>query len=156
MTFDELVDALSNATGAAVENSDDAVGFEIGGMELFMMRMMHPDIGEYLVMAADLGEVPPERPEKLYQALLDAGHNFAGAGGGTFARNPDDGHIWLQWREPLGALTVEYALAALKSLGDAALRWRGIIKDCREGSEIPSEQGSHDHGGHGGFGFIRV
>ena len=43
------------------------------------MRVAQEGESEYLVVAADLGEPPPERLEKLYQALLDAGHNFAGA-----------------------------------------------------------------------------
>ena len=68
-------------------------------MPFFLMRVANEGESEYLVVAADLGEPPPERLEKLYQALLDAGHNFAGAGGGVLARNPGDGHIWLQSRD---------------------------------------------------------
>ena len=50
------------------------------------MKVAHEGEGEYLVVAADIGEPPPQGLEKLYQVLLDAGHRFAGAGGGVFAQ----------------------------------------------------------------------
>jgi hypothetical protein len=140
MTFSEIVDALSRELGAQFENHDDAIGFDVGGKAFFMMRVAQPGASEYLVMAADLGEVPPERPEKLYQALLDAGHNFAGAGGGVLARNPGDGHIWLQSREPFASMDVETAVSKVKALGDAAINWRDIIREYREGASIPEPE----------------
>ena len=73
----------------------------------------------------------------FFQALLDAGHNFAGAGGGVFARNPHDGHIWLQLREAFASIDVETAISKVKALGDAAINWRNIIREYREGASIP-------------------
>ena len=78
--------------------------------------------------------------EKLYEALLDAGHAFAGAGGGVFARNPADGHIWLQLREAYASIDVESAIDKVKALGEAAVNWRDIIREYREGSSIPGVQ----------------
>ncbi len=156
MTFAEFTDAVSGEIGGSLEVREDALGFEVGGIEFFVMSVSHPGAREYLVMAADLGEVPPERPEKLYQALLDAGHNYHGAGGGTFARNPENGHIWLQWREPLSSLTVESAMEELKSLGDAALKWRDVVKDYREGAELAGEEPSGAVDGLGDTGFLSV
>ncbi len=156
MKFEELVEALSNASGAALDNSDGAIGLEVGGMGFFVLNVVPPGQGEYLVVAADLGEVPPERPEKLYQAMLEAGYRYQGAAGGTFARNPEDGHIWLQWYEQVSALTVESAMEAIKSLGDAAVKWRDVIKDYREGSELPSMMPSDAVGERDISGFISV
>jgi hypothetical protein len=121
------------------------------------MRVAKEGEGEYLVVAADLGEPPPERPEKLYQALLDAGHNFAVAGGGVFARNPSDGHIWLQLREAFASIDVETAISKVKALGDAAVNWRDIIREYREGSSLPEPETAGDEsGGEGLPGFMRV
>ena len=138
MEFRELVQQFAERFGIEVpEIVDEAAAFDADGMPFFLMRVVNEGESEYLVVAADLGEPPPERLEKLYQALLDAGHNFAGAGGGVLARNPGDGHIWLQSREPFALMNVETAISKVKTLGDAAIKWRDIIKEYREGSSIP-------------------
>ena len=138
---------------------DEAAAFDADGMPFFMMRVANEGESEYLVVAADLGEPPPERLEKLYQAFLDAGHNFAGAGGGVLARNPGDGHIWLQSRESLSSLDVEAALAKIKSLGDAAVNWRDIIREYREGTSIPEPEAAATYeapAGGGNVGLMMV
>ena len=136
MEFNEFIQQFADKYGIQVPGIvDDAVAFDADGMPFFVMRVANES--EYLVIAADLGEPPPERPEKLYQALLDAGHNFAGAGGGVFARNPVDGHIWLQLREALAPIDIETAISKVSMLGDAAVNWRDIIREYREGTSIP-------------------
>ena len=137
MEFREFINEFAKRFGIEVpEIVDEAVAFDADGMPFFMMRVANEGESEYLVVAADLGEPPPERPEKLYQALLDAGHNFAGAGGGVLARNPSDGHIWLQSREAFASMDIETAISKVKSLADAAANWRDIIKEYREGTSI--------------------
>jgi len=138
MDFSKFIQQFSERFGIEVpEIVDEAAAFDADGMPFFLMRVANEGESEYLVVAADLGEPPPERLEKLYQALLDAGHNFAGAGGGVLARNPGDGHIWLQSREPFALMDVETAISKVKTLGDAAIKWRDIIKEYREGASIP-------------------
>ena len=158
MEFGKFIQQFAERVGIAVpEIVDEAAAFDADGMPFFLMRVANEGESEYLVVAADLGESPPERLEKLYQALLDAGHNFAGAGGGVFARNPHDGHIWLESREALSSLDVEAALAKVKSLGEAAVNWRDVIREYREGTPV-SEPGPQD-GGQGSeivAGFMQV
>ena len=138
MDFSNFIQQFADRFGIEMpEIVDEAAAFDADGMPFFLMRVANEGESEYLVVAADLGEPPPERLEKLYQALLDAGHNFAGAGGGVLARNPGDGHIWLQSREPFALMDVETAISKVKTLGDAAIKWRDIIKEYREGSSIP-------------------
>ena len=138
MDFSKFIQQFSERFGIEMpEIVDEAAAFDADGMPFFLMRVANEGESEYLVVAADLGEPPPERLEKLYQALLDAGHNFAGAGGGVLARNPGDGHIWLQSREPFALMDVETAISKVKTLGDAAIEWRDIIKEYREGASIP-------------------
>ena len=143
MEFTEIIRKFAERFGLETpEIVDDAAAFDADGMPLFLMRVANEGESEYLVIAADLGEPPPERLERLYQALLDAGHAFAGAGGGVFARNPADGHIWLQMREAYAPIDVETAISKVKALGDAAVNWRDIIREYREGSSIPEAQAS--------------
>ena len=137
MEFSDIVRGFAERFGIEVpEIVDESAAFDADGMPFFLMRVAKEGESEYLVVAADLGEPPPERLEKLYQALLDAGHNFAVAGGGAFSRNPGDGHIWLQSREPFASMDVETAISRVRALGDAALNWRDIIREYREGSSI--------------------
>ena len=143
MEFNELIRKFAERFGIDVpEIVDDAAAFDADGMPFLVMRVADEGESEYLVIAADLGEPPPERMEKLYEALLDAGHAFAWAGGGVFARNPADGHIWLQLREAYASIDVESAIAKVKALGEAAVNWRDIIREYREGSFIPEAQAS--------------
>ena len=84
MEFREFIQQLAERFGTQMpEIVDEAAAFDADGMPFFLMRVANEGEDDYLVVAADLGEPPPERLEKLYQALLDAGHNFAGAGGGS-------------------------------------------------------------------------
>ena len=160
MEFGKFIQQFAEKVGVAVpEIVDDAVAFDADGMPFFLMRVANEGESEYLVIAADLGEPPPERLEKLYQALLDAGHNFAGAGGGVLARNPGDGHIWLQSREPFASMDVETAIAKVKSLGDAAVKWRDIIRKYREGASIPEPEAAATYeapAGGGNIGLMMV
>ena len=159
MEFSEFVQQFAERFGIEVPAIvDEAAAFDADGMPFFLMRVVNEGESEYLVVAADLGEPPPERLEKLYQALLDAGHNFAGAGGGVLARNPGDGHIWLQSREPFALMDVETAISKVKTLGDAAIKWRDIIKEYREGSSIPepATAGEVSGGEEGLPGFMMV
>ena len=158
MEFSELVQQFAERFGIEVpEIVDEAAAFDADGMPFFLMRVVNEGESEYLVVAADLGEPPPERPEKLYQALLDASHNFAGAGGGIFARNPGDGHIWLQLREAFASIDVETAISKVKAFGDAAINWRDIIREYREGMSIPGPATADDTpGDEGKPGFMMV
>lgn len=163
MEFTEIIRKFAERFGLETpEIVDDAAAFDADGMPLFLMRVANEGESEYLVIAADLGEPPPERLERLYQALLDAGHAFAGAGGGVFARNPADGHIWLQMREAYAPIDVETAISKVKALGDAAVNWRDIIREFREGASIPGAKAPDEAlseasgGGEGEKGFMMV
>ena len=158
MDFINFIKKFADRFGIEMpEIVDDAAAFDADGMPFFLMRVMNEGESEYLVVAADLGEPPPERPEKLYQALLDASHNFAGAGGGVLARNPSDGHIWLQSREPFALMDIETAISKVKALGDAAINWRDIIKEYREGTSISQPATADDTpGDKGNPGFMMV
>ena len=162
MEFSDFIQQFAERFGIEVpEIVDEAAAFDADGMPFFMMRVVSEGEGDYLVVAADLGEPPPERLEKLYQAMLDAGHNFAGAGGGVFARNPADGHIWLQSREPFAFMDIETAISKVKALGDAAINWRDIIREYREGASMPEpatvgEVSAEPRGDEGNPGFMMV
>ena len=76
--------------------------------------------------------MPPQALEKLYETLLNANWAYRGAAGAVFARNPGDGHIWLQDSLPLAPLSVEELMKRLEALGGTIASWRAVIADYRE------------------------
>ena len=131
MTIEEVAAGLGKELGIALNVVDDAFAMDFGGKPFMVMRIAG-ERGEMLTMACDLGEMPPQAPEKLYEALLNANWAYRGAAGTVFARNPVDGHIWLQDSLPFASLSVEDLLKRLESLGGAISSWREVIADYRE------------------------
>ena len=71
MEFSEVIQGFAERFGIeAPEIVDESAAFDADGMPFFIMRAANEGESEYLVVAADLGEPPPERMEKLYEALL--------------------------------------------------------------------------------------
>ena len=131
MTIEEMAIGLGKELGIELNVVDDAFAMDFGGKPFMVMRIAD-ERGEMLTMACDLGEMPPQSPEKLYEALLNANWAYRGAAGAVFARNPGDGHIWLQDSLPFASLRVEELLKRLETLGGAISSWREIIADYRE------------------------
>ena len=131
MTIEEVAAGLGKELGIALNVVDDTFAMDFGGKPFIFMRIAG-ERGEVLTMACDLGEMPPQAPEKLYEALLNANWAYRGAAGAVFARNPGDGHIWLQDSLPFASLRVEELLKRLETLGGAISSWREIIADYRE------------------------
>ncbi len=87
MTIEEVAAGLGKELGIALNVVDDAFAMDFGGKPFMVMRIAG-ERGEMLTMACDLGEMPPQAPEKLYEALLNANWAYRGAAGAVFARHP--------------------------------------------------------------------
>lgn len=134
MTIEDMAAGLGKELGIELNVVDDAFAMDFGGKPFIVMRV-DGERGEMLTIACDLGEVPPQSPEKLYEALLNANWAYRGAAGAVLARNPGDGHIWLQDSMPFASLRVEELLKRIEALGGAISSWRKVIADYRESAE---------------------
>jgi len=83
MSYEELIKAFAEKLGGAVDLSPDADGtvmLDVDGLELTIMGM--EEIGQVALIGI-IGVPPPEeKMERLYRAMLEANHNFAGTSGG--------------------------------------------------------------------------
>ena len=95
MTIEDTAAVLGKELGIELNVVDDSFAMDFDGSPFIAMRV-DGERGEMLTIACDLGEIPPQSPEKLYEALLNANWAYSGAAGAVFARNPGDGHVWLQ------------------------------------------------------------
>lgn len=134
MTIEDIAAGLGKELGIELNVVDDSFAMDFGGMPFVVMRL-DGERGEMLTVACDLGEIPPQSPGKLYEALLNANWAYRGAAGAVLARNPGDGHIWLQDSLPFASLRVEDLLKRIEALGGAISSWRKIIADYREAVE---------------------
>ncbi len=131
MTIEDTAAGLGKELGIELNVVDDSFAMDFDGRPFIAMRV-DGERGEMLTIACDLGEIPPQSPEKLYEALLNANWAYSGAAGAVFARNPGDGHVWLQDSLPLASLRAEDLPKRIETLGGAISSWRKVVADYRE------------------------
>ena len=71
MTIEDIAAGLGKKLGIELNVVDDSFAMDFGGMPFVVMRL-DGERGEMLTVACDLGEIPPQSPGKLYEALLNA------------------------------------------------------------------------------------
>jgi len=132
MEFNELMSALSEHLGGAVDlnpGEDGVVNLSVDDMRLSLIGM--DDIAS-VVFLGIVGAPPPEdRLEKLYKALLEANHLFAGTGGATFSSDPETGDITLCRTLPYATLTGESFCVALTRFVNTLESWIRLVADFR-------------------------
>lgn len=137
-TFTELIQATGKQLGHEFEIEDDTCA--VGSEDVTILLMGITENGEdTLVLTADLGVPPPQRLEKLYEQMMNAMFANQATGGGSFARNADDGHIWLQRTEPIAGITPDMLISRVDRLSEAAEAWKRIIEGFRENAESAGE-----------------
>ena len=107
------------------------------------------DAGEYLLLRAEVGELPADGKSAILASAMEANFLYRGIGGATLAVNPDDGRLYIHkynWMERLDADSV---LDALDRLADTTAAWRSLISDCHP--EVPAAAKAFSDGldGHG-------
>ena len=126
MRFPDILDALSSELGIEIMDEGGATAIEIDGQDV-ILNLANDDL---LFIHADLGEIPPDRRERIVAAAMEANFLYQGTGGSTLAVNPYDGHLHLQKYNWLERLDSDKALDALTRFADIALAWRDIVSDA--------------------------
>jgi len=160
MTYDDLLKDFGEKLGGGVDLTPDdagAVGLDIDGMALTIIGL--EEVGQ-VVLSGVIGEPPPaDRMERLYKAMLEANHNFAGTAGATMSINPGDGKVSLCKALPLALTDGESFFPEVERFVNTLETWRKIIEDFR-GAELETsaeakgdvpEAVSEMTGGFGGF-----
>ena len=127
MSFEDIVAVLGQAFGMELKVVQDTTVFEVASDDgSAKVQILLQDAGErnLVLLSADLGEVPPEGRERLFQTMLEANNMFSGTVGSTLALDAASGSARLQEEggdRPQGVLCVDM----MKS--DTAAAGYGII-----------------------------
>ena len=151
MSFEDIAAVLGRAFGLELEIVHDTTVFEVesddGGTKV-QVAIHYASERNLLLVSADLGEMPPEGREKLFQTMLEANNLFEGTSGATLALDHGTGRFRLQMYESPDALAND-AKAKIDSFIETALFWSRAIADFRPEGETPN-------GDSGGFHVMHV
>lgn len=138
MEFEDLLSALSKHLGGAIELQpvDGTVVLSVDDMRLSII-----DAGDVVSFVGVVGLPPPEdRLERLFKALLEANHLFAGTGGATFSIDSATGEITLCRAIPYAVLTAESFCEALTLFVNTLESWIRLVADFRAATDLPDDQ----------------
>ena len=124
MTFSGFIETLGARLGMEIENAGGAAAVEIDGAVVVLQ-----DAGEFLLLRAEIGELPDEGCEALLASAMKANFLYQGTGGGTLAINPADGKLHIQKYNWMDRIDAESGLVAIGNLSDTAAAWRRILAD---------------------------
>ena len=137
MYFEDIVKVLEHAFNLELKIVQDTTVFEVtsedGGTTV---KVLVQDVSErrLVLMAADLGELPPDGGERLYRTMLEANNLFEGTAGATLALDAATRRFRLQKYESPEELAND-AEATLVSFIETALFWSRAIADFRPSDE---------------------
>lgn len=141
MSFEDVVAVLGQAFSLELKVVQDTTVFEVvsddGGTKV---QILLQNTGErnLVLISADLGEVPPEGREKLFQTMLEANNMFSGTVGSTLALDAASGRARLQRYLP-GDDLANNVIGVLEPFIETALLWSRMITDYRPSVDSPGE-----------------
>lgn len=154
MTFSDIVGALSKELGIEIETVEDACAIRAGATDGASVTVLLQGLDHCgaVLMAADLGEPPPEGRDRLLRVLLEANDLFRNTAGATLSLDPDRGRIRLQRAFPTDTLALGGVGVAFAAFADTAAAWQKLVADFRaappekavgkaESGELPPDPG---------------
>jgi len=150
MIFEDILKVFGEKIGSElVPDASDTVMLDVDDMPLSIIGLKELGL---VVLSGVVGEPPPEdRMERLYRAMLEANHNFAGTAGATLSIDADSGNVTLCRALPLDTTDGETFFAEVERFVNTLEVWRKLVSDYRASAdEPPSEAGDGPVGGFGG------
>ena len=141
MSFEDIVAVLGQAFGMELKVVQDTTVFEVASDDgSAKVQILLQDAGErnLVLLSADLGEVPPEGRERLFQTMLEANNMFSGTVGSTLALDAASGNARLQRYMP-GDDLANNVMGTLEPFIETALLWSRMIADYRPSVDVPME-----------------
>jgi len=151
MSFEDIVAVLGQAFSLELKVVQDTTVFEVVSDDgSTKVQILLQDTGErnLVLLSADLGEVPPEGREKLFQTMLEANNMFSGTVGSALALDAASGSARLQRYVP-GDDLANNVMGILEAFIETALLWSRMIADYRPSDDSPGENASDGWEPHG-------
>lgn len=133
VAFKNLIDAVSQQLGYEIEVVDNMCVLGSDEVKLLVMGTLVKQ-EEHIVIASQLGQPPPQRLEKLYEAMMQATFFSQDMAFASFTQSPQTGHLWVQRVELLAGMTPELLIDHITTLGETAQSWKKLIEDFRDTS----------------------
>lgn len=143
MYFRELMAGLAEKIGLKGEieiDDEERCLIAFDGMDVVIQGV---DAARAVAFVAPVGELPPERPDRLYRTLLEANHVFGGTAGATLSVNPEGGWVYLCRQFSLDALDVDGFADGLEGFLNTLAAWRTFVAEYRA---RPEEAATGTHG----------
>jgi len=132
MEFNELLKDLGAKLGGTFELTPDESGtvmLEIDEMPVSILELNELGL---VVLLGVVGELPPEEKiERLYRALLEANHHFAGTAGATLSVNPETNAVELCRPLVRAVLDGERLFNELERFVNTLEVWRKLVTEFR-------------------------
>ena len=141
MSFEDIVAVLGQAFSLELKVVQDTTVFEVvsdDGSTKVQILLQNTGERNLVLISADLGEVPPEGRERLFQTMLEANNMFSGTVGSTLALDAASGSARLQ-RYVLGDDLANNVMGAFEPFIETALLWSRMIADYRPSVDSPGE-----------------
>ena len=141
MRLHELITAFAERVGGEFAVEDGAVTLAIDDMTVTIQEL--DELGR-IATYAEIGEPPPERLEKLYEAMLSANHLFSGTAGSTISFDADGRRFYLCRTDVTQTLDTDAFMAMLEKFVNTLETWRKLLADYRADDSVPKEvAGTH-------------
>ena len=139
MTFSDIVAALSKELGTEIDTEGDVCAIQAGAEDGTSVTVILHGLDECgaVLLAADIGEPPPEGRDRLLPVLLEANDLFRDTAGATLSLDPDRGRIRLQRTIPTDTLAQGGVGIAFAAFADTAAAWRQLVADFRAAPPAP-------------------
>ena len=128
MRLNELIDAFAEKVGGDFAVEDGMVTLAIDDMTVTIQEL--DELGR-IATYAEIGEPPPERLEKLYEAMLAANHLFAGTAGSTISFDTESRRFYLCRADVADVMDADGFMAMLEKFVNTLETWRKLLSDYR-------------------------
>ena len=122
MIFADIAAALAKETGIAIETEGDACAIRAEATDGTSVTVLLQGLDHCgaVLLAADIGEPPPEGREALMRTMLEANDLFRDTAGATLSLDSDRGCIRLQRTLPIDTLAQGGVGVAFAAFADTA------------------------------------
>ena len=156
MRLNELIDAFAEKVGGDFTVEDGMVMLGIDDMSVTIQEL--DEVGR-IATYAEIGEPPPERLEKLYEAMLAANHLFAGTAGSTISFDTESRRFYLCRTDVADVMDADGFMAMLEKFVNTLEIWRKLLADYRsDGAQAAEKPAAEDAPFSGSFSadFLRA
>lgn len=156
MQFSDIFSIFAERYGVSGIEPDENGGCSLGIDDMTVSFMPVPG-SDKLLTYSELAEVPSEKPEMLFSAMLQANYLYQGTGGASFAQDPETKKIFLNRYDDLRFMDSDGFCTMLENFVNLVETWRKMIADyCPDEADTSAVEDALPSSAFGNSGFLSV